>query len=109
MTKGCRFLKNNVPFSFMSQVNVEDIFKLSGIQISDENRDAFQTQIDAILDYMSVINRVKDTPNPEFEWPLQRHHVTRADTPTHFSHPLIEKNAPDFKDGGFAVPKIIDE
>ena len=55
---------------------------------------------------MSVLENVKEAADPNFEWPLHKDVVDRQDDPQSFST-WLKKNAPDFKDGGFSVLRIV--
>ncbi|MEK9726963.1 MAG: Asp-tRNA(Asn)/Glu-tRNA(Gln) amidotransferase subunit GatC [Candidatus Margulisiibacteriota bacterium] len=91
----------------MSNIDVDSILDLSCLAITDERKKEFSGQLQKILDYMSVLNNVDQLPDPQFEWPISKDVVTREDVPKLFEHPLVEQNAPDFKSGGFSVPRII--
>ena len=91
----------------MSSMDINSILDLSHLNITDERKKEFSNQIEKILDYMSVLENVKEPADPNFEWPLHKDVVDRLDDPKSFSHVLVEKNAPDFKDGGFSVPRIV--
>ena len=88
-------------------IDVDSILELSCLAITDERKKEFTDQLEKVLDYMSVLNNVSDTPNDLFEWPINKQVVTRADIPQAFHHLLVEQNAPDFKEGGFSVPRIV--
>ena len=91
----------------MSSIDLDPIIELSCLEITEENKIAFKQQLDKILDYMSVINGVEDEASSEFEWPINKDVLVREDKPVSFSHDLVEKNAPEFRDGCFVVPKTL--
>ena len=91
----------------MSSIELDPIIELSCLEISDDNKQAFQQQLNNILDYMSVIQQVKEEPNPDFEWPINKNVLVREDEPVAFSHDLVAENAPEFRDDCFVVPKIL--
>ena len=91
----------------MSSIDLDPIVELSSLEISPENKQAFQQQLDKILNYMSVLNTVTTQPSSKFEWPLNKDVLVRDDKPVSFSHNLVEKNAPEFKSNSFVVPKIL--
>ena len=91
----------------MSEIDIDPIISLSSLDITKENKSKFSDQIQKVLDYMDVLNRVETNPNPLYEWPIHKTVTTREDNPQPFSHPLVEENAPDFSDDSFVVPKIL--
>ena len=90
----------------MSEIDIDSILSLSSLSIPDEKKAAFNEQLTAILSYMDVLNNVEQTPNPDFEWPIHKESLIREDVPVSFEHSIIEKNAPEFRDHSFVVPKI---
>lgn len=91
----------------MSSIELDPIIELSCLEISTENKAAFKKQLEDILEYMSVINSVDETINPDYEWPINKDVLVRKDEPVSFSHELVSENAPEFRDGCFVVPKIL--
>ncbi|MGC6366939.1 MAG: Asp-tRNA(Asn)/Glu-tRNA(Gln) amidotransferase subunit GatC [Candidatus Marinamargulisbacteria bacterium] len=91
----------------MSSMDINSILELSHLNITDERKAEFSNQIGKILDYMSVLENVKEPASADYEWPLHKDVVERQDEPQSFSHDLVKENAPDFKDGGFSVPRIV--
>lgn len=91
----------------MSNIDVDPILELSALSLTDKRKQEFSHQIESILDYMSVLNNVEEYPKDEYQWPISKHVVARDDLPKSFKHSLVEKNAPDFKFGGFSVPRIV--
>ena len=86
---------------------MDSILELSCLAITSERKKEFTDQLEKVIDYMSVLNNVNDVPDDAFEWPINKDVVTRMDVPKSFQHPLVEENAPDFKNGGFSVPRIV--
>jgi len=91
----------------MSNIDVNAILELSCLNLTDDRKAEFTGQLEKVLDYMSVLNNVNETPDTKYEWPISKDVVTREDAPKSFEHPLVEENAPDFKEGGFSVPRIV--
>ena len=91
----------------MSSIELDPIIELSCLEISDSNKVAFSKQIDDVLNYMAVINNVKQVASDDFQWPIHKDVVIRPDAPKPFSHDLVAENAPEFSDGCFVVPKIL--
>ena len=88
-------------------MDVDSILELSCLSITEERKKEFSDQLETVLDYMTVLNKVTQTPDPAYEWPIHKSVVGREDVPESFDHPLIKENAPEYKDGGFSVPKIL--
>ena len=91
----------------MIDINIDTILKLSCLNIANEKKQAFNDQLSGILDFMSVLSNVDKDPHPDFEWPINKDVFTRDDVSKFFSHPLVEQNAPEFRDDSFVVPKIL--
>jgi aspartyl/glutamyl-tRNA(Asn/Gln) amidotransferase C subunit len=91
----------------MSDVSIDTIVELSYLQVTPAQAADLGQQIDRIVDYMRVLDGITDSPEPEYEWPIDATAVTREDQPVHFESPLIEANAPAFTDGGFLVPRVL--
>ena len=90
----------------MSKIDLTAVLELSHLMVTDDQKVEFSGQLDNIINYMSVLSDVSQKPSPEYEWPIHKDVTTRCDEPVLFSHSLVAENAPDFKDGGFSVPKI---
>lgn len=88
--------------------DVEHVALLSRLELSEPDKANYTETLNAILDYMEVLNRV-DTANVQptaHVLPLKN--VFREDK----LHPTLEKelvlaNAPEEEDGCFKVPRII--
>ena len=91
----------------MSMIDIDSILELSCLSITDDRKQEFSDQLDSVLDYMSVLNKVDKIPNPAYEWPIQKEMVDREDISQLFQHDLVQENAPEYKPGGFSVPRII--
>jgi len=91
----------------MSMIDVDSILELCYLSLTDDRKQAFSVQIEKVLDYMAVLNNVKNIPDPSFEWPIHKDIVGREDVSESFDHPLVKDNAPEYKSGGFFVPKIL--
>tara|TARA_A100000164_G_C21278347_1_gene483421 strand:+ start:150 stop:428 length:279 start_codon:yes stop_codon:yes gene_type:complete len=91
----------------MSSIEIDPIIELSCLEITPKNKSAFKHQLEDILEYMSVINQVDHEPNSDFQWPINKDVLVRKDESVEFSHELVSENAPEFRDGCFVVPKIL--
>jgi len=88
---------------------VDYVAHLSRLALSDEEKDRFAGQLDAILGYVEKLNEL-DTENVE---PLvhiaPRANVFRADEAGEsLSREEALRNAPERSEGCFLVPRIID-
>ena len=88
-------------------MDINSILDLSHLNIKDERKTEFSNQIEKILDYMSVLENVKEAADPNFNGRFIKTLLIVKTIHKSFSHELVEKNAPDFKDGGFSVPRIV--
>ena len=91
-------------------MNVAYIAKLASIELSDQEKELFQDQLDQVLAYVEQLNEVK-LPETIFE---TDHGVSlselRDDVATKsISHEDVIQNAPASTDGCINVPKIIDQ
>ena len=88
--------------------DVEKLANLSRIDISEEEKEVFIKDLDAILDYVSEVQEVvTDDIKPE-AWQLRN--VMREDENPHKSGKFTEdilKEAPNTKDGYIKVKKIL--
>ena len=91
----------------MSTIDVDSIIELCCLSLTNERKQEFSVQIEKVLDYMTVLNNVTKVPDRSFEWPIHKDVVGREDVPESFAHPLVKENAPEYKSGGFSVPKIL--
>jgi len=88
---------------------VEYVARLSRLELSEEQRDRFARQLDAILQAIEKLNQL-DTENVE---PLvhiaPRQNVFREDVPGRsLSQRDALRNAPQQSEGCFKVPRIIE-
>ncbi len=90
--------------------DVEHVAKLARLELTQEEKEKFTTQLGAILDHINHLNEV-DTTNVEpmaHAFPIKN--VLREDeAKKEFSRDELLKNAPDEEDGFFRVPKINEE
>ena len=56
---------------------------------------------------MDVLNNVDVSEGDAYVWPRQARNVQREDVAIKHENPLKAENAPDFKDGCFVVPRIL--
>lgn len=97
----------------MELKDVENLAELSRIELSSEEKQGLLKDLDDILEYVKVIEKV-DVPEVKSEYAL--HNAWREDLPTgqagevrvqEFSKELITKQFPDSQDGFLKVKKIL--
>ena len=93
----------------LSKKDVEYIANLAMLELSEEEKDKYRTQLAKILDYVSKLNQL-DTENIEptaHVLPLQN--VFREDeVDTSLSQKEVLSNAPEKEDNYFKVKKVIE-
>jgi aspartyl-tRNA(Asn)/glutamyl-tRNA(Gln) amidotransferase subunit C len=93
----------------ITREQVEYVARLSRLELTEEEKDRFAGQLEAILEFVGKLNEL-DTAGVE---PLihvaPRQNVSRDDAPGQ-SLPRDEAlaNAPDQNEGSFKVPRIIE-
>jgi len=88
---------------------VEHIAKLASLELSEEEKKLFASQLGEILEYAGAINEL-DTEDvePTFH-SIRITNVFREDEPgSSISHELALSNAPEKDKGFFKIPKIIE-
>jgi len=93
----------------ISLQDVEHVAKLARLELSQEEKEKFTEQLNAILKYMDKLNEL-DTDHVEpTSHVLPLVNVMREDAPRP-SWPIeqVMKNAPDEEDGQFKVPAVIE-
>jgi aspartyl-tRNA(Asn)/glutamyl-tRNA(Gln) amidotransferase subunit C len=93
----------------LNRKDVEHVALLSRLELSENELDKFTGQLDAILEYIDVLNQV-DTSNVEpMAHVLDIRNVMRADeVQPSLPREAALQNAPDAEDGFFKVPKIVE-
>ncbi len=91
----------------ITRKNVEDVALLSRLEIPEELIETVTGQLDAILEYVDVLNQVDTTDIEPTAHVLPLKNVMRADVVVP-SLPREEAlaNAPEQEDGYFKVPKV---
>ncbi len=94
----------------IDKVLISKLEKLSRLELSEQERDGIQKDLNEILSMVEKLNEV-NTDNVE---PLihisEEEHVLREDEIKHqLSREEALKNAPKQKDGYFLVPKVIEK
>ena len=90
--------------------DVEKIARLAKLSVSDEEKEKFQIQLDAILDYVDQLNQA-DTENVEPTFYIQHDSSSMREDQVAESLPreAVLRNAPAHSLGFFRVPKILSQ
>jgi aspartyl-tRNA(Asn)/glutamyl-tRNA(Gln) amidotransferase subunit C len=87
---------------------VEYLAKLSRLRLSEEEIPVYQRQLTEIVALMEQLAAIDVSSVPETAHALEAVNVFRPDEPQpSFPREKLLENAPDAKDGAFAVPKVI--
>jgi len=89
--------------------DVEHVAKLARLDLTDEEKEQFTEQLNAILKYVSKLNELDTTNVEPTSHVLPLANVMREDE-IRPSWPLeqVMANAPDEEDGQFKVPAVLD-
>ena len=93
----------------ITRKDVESVALLTRLEIPESDIETVTKQLDAILEYVDVLNKVdtKDVQPTAHVLPLKN--VMRADEArTSLPRELALSNAPEQEDGYFKVPKIVE-
>lgn len=96
-------------FMKITHKDVENVALLSRLEIAETDMDKFTQQLNAILEYVEVLNKVDTTNVEPTAHVLPLRNVMRQDV-VHESLAREQAlaNAPEAEDGYFKVPKIIE-
>ncbi|MDK8183148.1 Asp-tRNA(Asn)/Glu-tRNA(Gln) amidotransferase subunit GatC [Paenibacillus sp. UMB4589-SE434] len=89
--------------------NVEHVARLARLQLSDEEKNQFLDQLNAILKYADKLNELHTDDVQPTTHVLPIHNVMRDDV-VRESLPIerVMANAPEEEDGHFRVPAVLD-
>jgi aspartyl-tRNA(Asn)/glutamyl-tRNA(Gln) amidotransferase subunit C len=88
---------------------VEHVALLSRLELSENELDKFTGQLDAILEYIDVLNQVDTSAVEPMAHVLDIRNVMRSDeVQPSLPREAALQNAPDAEDGFFKVPKIVE-
>ena len=91
-------------------INVDHISQLAAIELSDEEKKMFQSQLENILSYIDQLNEVHTDNLSNKENVISNLSSLRSDdVGDSLPHELVIQNAPLSKNGFIQVPKIIDQ
>ena len=93
----------------LNRKDVEHVALLSRLELSEKELDKFTGQLDAILEYIDVLNQVDTSAVEPMAHVLEIRNVMRADqVQPSLPREAALQNAPDAEDGFFKVPKIVE-
>ena len=93
----------------LNRKDVEHVALLSRLELSENELDKFTGQLDAILEYIDVLNQVDTSAVEPMAHVLEIRNVMRADqVQPSLPREAALQNAPDAEDGFFKVPKIVE-
>ena len=93
----------------LNRKEVEHVALLSRLELSEQELDKFTGQLDAILEYIDVLNQVDTSAVEPMAHVLEIRNVMRSDeVQPSLPREAALQNAPDAEDGFFKVPKIVE-
>ncbi len=95
----------------VQHIDVEYVARLARLSLSGDEITAFTRQLEQILVYFDQLKRVDVKDVEPMSYPIPLQNVLRADDPA--TGPQLEtdeiaNNAPQWQDGTFMVPRIIE-
>ncbi len=92
----------------ITQKDVEHVALLSRLKLSEDDKDKYTQSLNAILEYMEILNRVDTSGIEPTAHVLPLKNVFREDEVKEtLEKELVLSNAPDEENGCFRVPRII--
>ncbi|SDE86279.1 Asp-tRNA(Asn)/Glu-tRNA(Gln) amidotransferase subunit GatC [Sporomusa acidovorans] len=93
----------------ITRQNVEDVALLSRLEMTAEELDAYSGQLNAILEYADILNKLDTKGIEPTAHVLPLKNVMRPDeVKPSLPRELALANAPEAEDGYFKVPKVIE-
>ena len=90
-------------------INVDHISQLAAIELSDEEKKMFQSQLENILSYIDQLNEINISDiHDEDKIKLSLNDLRNDDSKKSISQEYVQKNAPEFNNNHISVPKILD-
>ena len=90
-------------------INVDHISQLAAIELSDEEKKMFQSQLENILIYIDQLNELNISDiHDEDKIKLSLNDLRNDDIKESISQEYVQKNAPLFNNNHISVPKILD-
>jgi len=93
----------------ITRQDVENVALLSRLEMTAEELEAYSGQLNAILEYVDVLNKLDTTGIEPTAHVLQLKNVMRPDeVKPSLPQELALSNAPEAEDGYFKVPKVME-
>lgn len=93
----------------ITKKDVEYVAKLARLELTEQEKEKFATQLDSILKYMDKLNQLDTTKVEPTSHVLPINNVWREDViKPSFSQEEILANAPEQAEGFFKVKKVIE-
>lgn len=90
--------------------DVEHVAKLARLELTEEEKTKFASQLSSVIEYMNQLNEVDTTGVEPMAHPYPLGNVTREDAVEYrVTKKELLSNAPEEEDGCFKVPKINEE
>lgn len=94
----------------VSKKDVEHIAALAKLSFSEAEKEKMTVELNAILKYVEKLNEIDTSQIEPLQNMNERVNVLRDDAPAEpISNDDALKNAPDFQDRFFKVPKVISQ
>jgi len=91
------------------KMDIEKVAKLARLELSEEEKETFGSQLEQVLGYMEQLNRLDTTGVEPTSHAIPVNNVFREDeVRPSFSQEEVLAIAPDEEIGHFKVPKIIE-
>ncbi len=91
------------------KMDIEKVARLARLELSEEERVTFASQLEQILTYMEQLNRLDTTGVEPTSHAIPIHNVFREDeVKPSFPQEEVLGIAPEEEDGHFKVPRIIE-
>jgi aspartyl-tRNA(Asn)/glutamyl-tRNA(Gln) amidotransferase subunit C len=91
------------------KMDIEKVARLARLELSEEEKETFGTQMEQILTYIEQLNRLDTTGVEPTSHAIPIYNVFRDDEiKPSFPHEEVLAIAPDEEDGHFKVPRIIE-
>ena len=87
---------------------IKHLEELSKLQFSEEEREKFQKEFDAIIDFASQISNADVDSGKSFIKTIKMQDLSEDEIKPSLPQDQVILNAPSKKKGCFAVPKIMD-
>ena len=91
------------------KIDIEKVAKLARLELSEDEKKTFGSQMEQILTYMEQLNRIDTTGVEPMSHAIPIHNVFREDeVKPSFPREEVLGIAPDEEVGHFKVPRIIE-